>query len=245
MIVSNYIGKGGVLMKRWIVIVTIILIGLLSACSSEMNPNFEPTNISFNEDLFFSWNTMTFTDLTEYDILDQVGTPTEDYFIAYNNSGSNDLSENQLNAYRSTIALIVLLDQTTDFDIANLIEYSSAEFAEYLTEEDLSFSAIELLTFTALQDQMEHRTLRYVSLTKRDYIENRLERALTEEEVDALHDLQQLYAELKASHSTNYQITQDTFQQFLEALEGALNITLTVDEQANLEVAFDIIQELT
>lgn len=229
-------------MKRLLIVLTIIVFGLLSACADmDMDPMDDPIDISFDDKVYFSWNTMTFTDLSEYDILHQVGTPEIDYFIAYQNSGQEDLSDNQLDAYRRTIQSIVTLDQTTSFTISNLTVYTSGEFASYLEDNDLDVSAIELLTFAALQEQVEEREFRTVNLTKKEYIELRLERALTQEEVNGMNLLQELYIQLKAVHHSNFMISSGTFDQFLEEVDQELGTVFTIEEQTALEDAFAIL----
>jgi hypothetical protein len=234
-------------MKRWIVILTITLIGLLSGCSSgemDMDPDYEPTEIYFDDYVVFSWNTMTFTDVSEYDILYQIGTPVLDYFIAYNNAGLEGLSTNQLNAYQTTIESIVILDQSTSFRLADLDTYTSTEFVSFLTDAGIDISPTKLFTFATLQEQAETREFQSVRLTKREYIEDRLSRALTIEEVTALSSLQEYYVQLKAVEHSNYDISQDSFQQLLSEIEGELNTVLTSEEQTELETAYNIIQEL-
>lgn len=233
-------------MKRWITMFTIILIGLLSACSADMDqdPMNEPMDISFDETIYYSWNTMTFTNVPEYDILYHTGSPQTDYFIAYQNAASEELTENQQAAYQTTIDAIVILNQTTSFSIAEIETYSSGDFNTYLEDAGIDVSAAMLFTFVTLQQQAEENAYRYVRLTKKEYIELRLERDLTTEEEDALSLLQDYYVELTAIHQSSYLLTQDSFEALIDELTNELNEVLTIEEQDVLETAYNIIQEL-
>ena len=222
-------------MKKFITLVLLLL--FLTACSAQ-GPN---TQASFYQDLYFSKTTLTYTNLPYKDILFQVGTPLEDFFILYDAFYETPLSEQEKLNYQVFFGRLVEYVLASNVSYGAIIAYSSTELNEALSVYDIQLSLNDVVIFNQLKamiDEMD-QTKYSGSISKTLYLEKRLNLRLTRDAIEALDLLQQYYLEFHMDVTSNYFVSHNISDFFL--LIEDQGMTLSDSDKLTLQTAYDII----
>ena len=224
-------------MKK-ISIVLLLLLLFLSGCG-----NMSPYDKGPGIDLYYSIETLTYTN-TRYDhILYQTGKVETDFFILYEQYKNESLTEVEIEKYQTLIGHLLTYQQSSGKSFETILNETSESLITDLSALEITPTIDDIVLFNqikALIDEMKAND--YSGYIDRiTYIQTRLNRELTIEEQFAIEYLQDYYSRI-ASFDTNYLLT-DTFEVFIERIT-ALYGELDNETFNRLEVGFNIIKQL-
>lgn len=197
-------------------------------------------DVSFDSNLYYSELTYTFTNTSDFDILYETGNPVEDFLWLYDTYADNP-SEDEKAIYRTFILSLKQVAIAKNTKISTLFNLTSSELKTHYDDLDIPFGINEVVTFNSIKAQIEELKAAQVtpSITKKAYIEYRLNMTLSEKEIEALNFLQDVYNEFKMYHY-DFSIKVESFETF----QSLLGTTYTEIELDNLEVAYLLIQSI-
>lgn len=227
-------------MRKLGLLLLILFMFLLAGCSPQ-----EPLSeeVSIYEDLYWSFNSMNFTDTVQNDILFDVGSTFEDFVILHNHILGGSLSVQESDAYTQLLTLMDEVVSKAHVNFFTVSSYSSSELRDACQTYSILLTIDDIVTFNSYKEFIETIKDSTYYISKIDYINLRLSRTLTTTEIQSLDFLQGFYTQLIASNPSVL-LSEMTFQQLLVGLAVQLSYEPTVDEQARLEVAYDIIMLL-
>lgn len=245
------VNKGGVTMKKYLFLMLVVFVTLLSACAAQMDPDedYDPSDKEYGSSLttymVFQWGSLTYAPSNPSDILYGYTSPEYDYLYVI--SEEESFTEQKYDAYQSTFIKLVELDyRVGTFSLINLDQYTTDDIKELAEANDLEISAYDIFTVNAIQDDFTNYQLTnyYSRISKIEYIEQRLDTELSEEEIASLIYLQDVMNDLIYANEEImfYNIT--TFEQLLNHLERDISMVPNIDEKLLLEQAFNIMQQM-
>lgn len=226
-------------MKK-IISLSVGLIALLMLFGCAMAPQFE--EISFQGSLYYSGNTMTFTNTDPKDILYNTGNPADDFIILYRLLETNP-SESDLINYRNFMTKLYELSILKQLTMRELFSKTSADLKNLFESEGLVLTLNEIVLFNQVKSKIEsfESTGTAPRIGKTTYINQRLGIDLTREEIDALDLLQGIYLDFTRNHDPLLFQNYDT-----DAFITKLNAEMTLNETfiPKLRIAFEIVKSL-
>jgi hypothetical protein len=251
-------------MKRLICALSLIVVVLLSACaaadelSGECEDGYmlnyqnecvldsDPT-VSIKSSLTFNWDTMTFTDVVEYDIFFGSGSSSTDYLILRGETIEDELSDQQAGAYYDTLLILDEIEVELEFSYKLIDQTTVSEVYTYASTASIEVSTADVLTYNTIKSEVtsiKSTGTRYQSISKYDYVEQRLQLLLTQEDRDALDFLQDTMTDLYIHKEIIVSLDTITYQDLLDLLEDELEYIPPDDEAVLLERGVEIIQAL-
>ncbi|QWB95959.1 hypothetical protein KHQ89_00335 [Mycoplasmatota bacterium] len=225
--------------KLYLLTLLIISSMILFSCSAAMDA-YEPANVDSN--LIYSWYTLTYTDVDNFDIFYQAGDPIKDFVILHQRAFNERLDESELNAY---IELFNILDDIADAQsiyIGQTLNYSSTELNTYAKNIDLSLSINDIVTFNTFKDIKDSLETASIVIPKIDYYELRTNQSLTNEQYNNLELLQELFIELHQQLLLT-DISRYSFE-YIEEQSMLLYVPPTDEELMDIEEGYILIQLL-
>ena len=226
-------------MKKYLLILLFVLTFIISACSAyDENPD-----TSIYADLYFDMETLTYTHL-EGDILDGLSTPADDFFILYESYYGYAIKADDRPLYEAAISYLTIYQATENISYEALLNYSSKELNDALNGIGINLSIDhivifnELKAFSTLLIEEDFKS----SISKLDYLRIRLERPLSNVEINALIQLQNAYTTILYDMPT-YRLFDQDFQFFIDTL-SQLGRTYDEDTLVALELAYNLLLTL-
>lgn len=237
-------------MKKLTLLFYLFSLVFLVGCMAEMD---KPDDLEDSEDpsmssnIFYNWNTMTFTNTSQYNILYNTSNPSKDFKIVSETVNNMVLSDAKIEGYESTIVILDSYATYSGNDLSESLSYTSDELLTKTRAYDIEVNAMDIITYNALKVEIdlvkEKLGGNSFYMTKENYIEARIERDLTTSEVSALEYLQTKFFELQATKKP-FLIEDNSFEVLIAFLETELTFTPTEEERITLETAFNIIKSL-
>jgi len=229
--------------KLRLLILMLLSMFLLIGCSMEENV---PQDADIYGYLSYDWNSMTFTNLAQEDVLNQVGNPYDDFVILHQEIMDQSFTPAEEDAYASLLSNMTELSASEHISMATILAYSSAEFRDVLEIYSIQLTLDDIVTFNTLKSLVEeiktkmNDTVLYLS--KINYIGYRLSITLDDADVRALNMLQEYYTELVA-FDPSIQILNLTFEALMIEFEQ-IGFIPSIEVRTQIEFAFEIINDL-
>ncbi len=238
-------------MKKLTIMFLLLLVVLFSGCAmkDEMDPQddgivYDP---SMSEYMFYNWNTMTFSNTSQYDIMYKTENPVKDFLILREGVDDLMISEPQTEGYVVTLDILNTYAISSGNELSESLTYTSDELVSKTKAYNIEVNAMDIITYNALKVEIEdikdNLNGRSSYLTKEEYIEARIERTLTQDEIIALEYLQSKFMELQET-TAPFVIADNDFNDLLNHLATHLDYTPTEEQRSTLEIAFNIIKSL-
>lgn len=214
----------------------VLMVFLLHGCAA--GPMYG--DVSFDSNLYYSDLTYTFTNTSDFDILYETGDPVWDFLWLYDAYASNP-NEDEKAIYEAFILSLKQVSITKNVSISTLFNLTSSDLKAHYDDLDLPFGINEVVTFNTITAQIEALKAEQItpSITKKAYVEYRLNITLSDADIAALNFLQSVYNEFKMYHS-GFSIKDKTFETF----QSLLDQTYSETDLDALEAAYTIIQSI-
>lgn len=170
-------------------ILTLIASLILVSCAA----NSDMGNPQISDDIFYNWQTLTYTNLDTLDIFSQTSQPIDDIIILHQKAYDETLSQEAYDSYVDLFYLMQKLSIEENQAIGSYLYYSSSEFQETLTAYNLSATITDIFMFNALKD-LKDLTFDNI-VNKTDYYYLRTNYTLTNDDLFALNTLQDYIAD--------------------------------------------------
>ncbi|MCK5388086.1 MAG: hypothetical protein KAJ22_02275, partial [Candidatus Izimaplasma sp.] len=208
-------------MKKLLVLVTMIIIVLLAGCMADIEPAIEDSSIY--DYLKYSASSMSYINTPESDILYLINDTYSDFVILNRTIMNSNLSSEEQLAYKQLFSIMDDLSTNTTFRYRELDTYSSSDFNTLSNSSQITLTLGDIVTFNALKTLLPDikSTLENDSsaISKIYYIEYKLDRDLTNEEVISLDLLQEKYLELYYYDFQPFDFKQKTLEDLLFEFE--------------------------
>lgn len=231
-------------MKKIFLISILLLIVLLSGCASP-DQEEDTEKYTFNSVLPYNSSSLTFTKTSRGDMLYSSGSPSTDYVIMLNED--NELSQTERDAYVSLFVIIeVIAEGQMNFSYISLLSYTSQEFSDLASNAGIELTVSDIIMFNTLKTSLEELMLssHLTVITRQEYIEIRLDRDLTLDEISGLSLLQEKISEMQVYENEYFNFETETFETLLLQLENTITFVPTEVEETNLLLAFNIVKLL-
>ncbi|MFK5882949.1 MAG: hypothetical protein QM489_01265 [Candidatus Izemoplasma sp.] len=233
-------------MKKLLLSFMVGIIVVLSSCSADMDGiDDEPSIYGF---LKYDFNSMTYTNTPDTDILYQVDNTYNDFIIVLDRELSTPLTQVEKEAFMSLFNIIDQLVESTNLKQSDVLELSSSDFNTQLTNNSITLSVADLITFNSYKLIIEELKTAVnqndIHISKFDYIEETLEIHLNNDETDALDLLQSRYEELFNTTYQPFDFKNSSLNDLLVAFDEDLDYTPTDGELIRLEIAYDLLTQL-
>ena len=231
-------------------IILFILFGIfliLSGCSSK---DIDTTNIdiSLQDNIYYEFDSMSFTNTSEADILYLISDQYLDFkYVYYAISGKVLSSEEEL-AYQDLFIITKSLESDSNISLSTLLSYSSSEFNDAAEDISIILSLQDIVLFNSLKiimsDLEELTQANSYNLSRIGYIEYRLGINLTDLEILSLELLQEQFSELYLNTYEFFNIRENTFEDLLVRLNTDLNYVPSESDSTKLETAYSLIEDI-
>lgn len=205
-------------MKKYILSSMMILVVFLIIGCSAYDPMTE--DISIYDDLTFSFETLTYTETSERDILYHIGHPSFDFIMLYEKNNPDILSEADQLLYQGLLETLYDLSILSAQSIRETLLLSSSELRVLYEVYDQSIGLSDIVIFNNIKSiltDLETSNDIDLSLSKISYINMRLSISLTSENISALENLQNYHQSFEYYDMSVY-INDETFDTWLEKL---------------------------
>lgn len=231
-------------MRKFLLVTMLLIVALLSGCSQSDDAGFDDY-LSFDSILVYRSSTLTFINTDQSNVLYGTGNVPIDYMINAEYSKEFTLSEKE--AYVSILAILDEIDTTfTSFSYTLIPSYTSKDIEQYAVNTGIELTITDIITFNKIKTEMKvqidsnHVTI----LTKQKYVELRIGRELTPDELEGFNILQEHYYGLVMSSGIGYSFETNTFDELLELFNDEINYVPSQEVQVKLESAYLIIHSL-
>lgn len=233
-------------MKKILMLFLFFVLLFLTACSSQETSHIP---ISIHDHLRFSYASMTYTDTREYDILFEVGNPSKDFIILYNYTQAEALTIEEVSSIDEISVVLTSVSIASAITYSSLLELPSQDFNELAASHSITLTLSEIVAFNEMKTKISvlknSLTTNGYLISKIDYIENRIDRQLTTEEITSLELLQDYFYRLNYPQ-INYTLNSSAgLNYFSEAIQTITVDPPTVIELSQLELAYAIIELLS
>ena len=220
----------------------LMMMFLFIGCAMEENI---PQEASIYGSLNYDWDSMTFTKISQEDILNHVGNPFDDFVILHEKVTGEALTVAELEGYEGLFSILDQLSESSNATLSTILAYSSLEFRSSLDIYSIQLTLNDIVLFNMLQSLVEDIKAEIDGvyyLSKINYIEKRLSIDLSEDDIDGLDYLQDYYSEL-VEFNPSVQITLLTFEELMGEFEN-MGYIPTAEVRTKLESAHQIIIDL-
>jgi len=197
--------------------------------------------------LSYDWNSMTFSNLSSEDIMNQVGNPYDDFVILHQEIIGQSFTPAEEDAYQSLFSIMVELSTLKHISTGMVLTYSSADFRYETDLYSIQLTLDDIVIFNALKSIAEEIKVKMSDsvfyLSKIDYIEMRLSVSLDRNDIEALDLLQQNYIEL-VTYDPSVQIHNLTFEGLMVEFEQ-IGFVPSIEVRTQIETAYQIIMDLS
>lgn len=218
-------------MKKIWLLITLITLSFLSACAAMEDPNPDPDP---GNSEYFMFVKDEFDFRFHYtDMYAGINYQHSDFFFVFDSYLKDTLSQTEINSLQT----LFLALQETPIRMSILMNQDLESFKTTLEAYDVDPTPELLLTFNLLKEL--YQTLPdIVQVDKLDFIEYRLDRELTQEEVQSLETLEH-YFNILNEQSGDYPIEDGLLSIFLMALE--LETDLTQEEKDQITIGYNLV----
>jgi len=221
----------------------LLMMFLFIGCAMEENV---PQEISIYASLNYDWDSMTFTNISSDDILNQVGNPFDDFAILHEGVTGEAFTVAEFEGYEDLFSMLTQLSNSSGVSIGTILTYSSAELKDRLAPySSIQLTLNDIVTFNTLKSLIEEMKVEIDGLyylSKINYIEKRLSIDLSQYDIHVLEYLQDYYSEL-VSFNPSIQIANLTFEELMVEFES-IGYIPNVEARTQLENAYEIITSL-
>lgn len=226
--------------KIKLLIIGLLLSILLASCAAQ-DLGIDDTDIYGN--LSYDFVTMSYTNRSSYDMLNQMGNAFDDFSILHEDVLGTPLTSSDSILYENLLSKLQSLSKKSSEHMVTIISYSSQELKEAFETYGYTMTIDDIVSFNALKsliDEIKTTLDQSKSLiSKIDYIAYYTKTELTEYDVDDLDYLQKLYHEF---HQINpkFKLYEHTYNEFIDELESA-QFTLSEMNISQVERAYQFI----
>jgi hypothetical protein len=221
----------------------LLMMFLFIGCAMEENV---PQEISLYASLKYDWESMTFTQITQYDILNHVGNPFDDFVILHEEVTGEAFTVAEFEGYEDLFSMLTQLSNSSGVAIGTILTYSSQELKDRLAPySSIQLTLNDIVTFNTLKSLIEEMKAEIDGsyyLSKINYIEKRLSIDLSDYDIHVLEYLQDYYSEL-VTFNPSVQIALLTFEELMIEFES-IGYIPNVEARTQLESAHQIIIDL-
>ena len=185
-------------MKK-IISILILITGLflLHGCSAESPWTEEVTIYS---DLYYDFDSMTYTQTESNDILYRTGNPFDDFIILYLKTGHEAFTAQEMIAYENLFSLLTDATENSSLTVGILLTYSSSELRDLCEQKAIETTLDDIVAFNNIKQIVEDLKTTLTStdliIPKITYIEQRLDISLDDTTIEALDITQYTFNEL-------------------------------------------------
>ena len=233
-------------MKKYLLLLSLLLVILLTSCGSadmhDPDETNEPKTVySFNID------TLSFIDDDTYDILNGYSNNHTDFMYALNTISNDNITETEIAAFEHLLTVFDELSIKGKKSYSQILTYSNKDLQDMCEAYNVTLEPIDIFTFNLLKSYQENKTdykFYNVTMLKNDYIEMRLNREISIEESTALDELQKLHTSYYSTTYSTFTLKTFTFDTLMKEYTDNISYNPTEEELAQLEIAFNILIEL-
>lgn len=185
-------------MKKIIsILILITSLFLFYGCAAE-SPWTE--GVTIYSDLYFDFDSMTYTQTESNDMLYRTGNPFDDFIILYLKTGHEAFSTQEMIAYENLFLLLIEATQNNSLSVGTLLTYSSSELRDLFELKDIEITLDDIVAFNNIKQIVEDLKSTLAStdliIPKITYIEERLDISLDDTMIEALDTTQYTFNEL-------------------------------------------------
>lgn len=231
-------------MRKIKIICAMAIMLLLVGCAS-MDVITDDTNVYGN--IEYNWSTMIFTDIDQADIFYQTGNSFVDFVILHQQVMEEPFIPAEGIAYLQLFTIMNQVIENSAVNYSMISGYTSAELKNVCNTYSIAITLADIITFNAyksliieIKDTIGDN--RFV-ISKLNYLELRLNRSLTNDEISSLVLLQEKFLDLN-QHYVFVPLLEHSFDDLLLAFQNQIFYVPTEQELIKLEVAYHLINDL-
>ncbi len=197
---------------------------------------------------------MTYTNTEPIDILYKIGNPMDDFSIFYLATEGEQMPVEKSEIVNEILPVLTYLNEESGYSFTSLFNRSSEELNSLAISKSITLTLTQIVAFNEMKlfisELQSNISSQAYSIGKIDYIELRLDRTLTQEEIDAL-ELLQLYYPRSSLVEYTTTITGNSLYSgsSYSGVESAFVVIVpdppTEEELAIMEVAYDLLAALS
>lgn len=178
--------------KLSLLLMSLAMIFLLMSCAMEDITLSEPDMYG---NLTYSFNTLTFTETSQSDILYKTGNPLDDYLILCHNYGIY-FDETNVTIYEALFTKLMNLSELSFVSLGDIFTYSTEELQTILNGYSIELSLNDVVIFNDIKstlNTMKESDQTYLVISKLTYFEQRFSIPLNEDSIANLNLLQEYF----------------------------------------------------
>ena len=219
-------------MKKYLLILLVFLVTILSACSAEAD-HYEELN--FQSELVFNFETGTFNNTPDDFFMNGIYDYQKEFYLLYSIAKSKgivteDLTENEVTAFNNFFEKLEILNKHN----TEIFILDSTRLKELFEANSIEVEAIDIFTFNAIKNVFDTINTEQFHITKRVLIELIIERELTIIEVEAINYFYDLSSEMYNDNLLDYSL-----EEVINLIENHFG-SLTLEDQTKIEIAYNI-----
>ncbi len=222
-------------MKKRLLVLLILLL-VLTGCAG-----YQPKDGQIQPNLYFSETSLTYTETPRNDIFYQIGNIETDFFILYQVYRGYPLEQSAKDNYHLLLSYLKLYQSLNATSYTEILNYTSKELNDALDSIDVTPSITDVVVFNEIKTFVQELKSNQYSgeISKNLYIELRLGRTLTQDEIASLEVLQYYY---QKSYEFNQQLLfEQSFDSFFETI-STLDQSVDDSLKNTLMLSYDLLQ---
>mgnify|MGYP006883077800 CR=1 FL=1 len=234
-------------MKKYLLLLSLLLVILLSACgAADQEPHEDEIKdpVAVYE---FNIKTLSFIEDDTYDILSGYSDNHTDFLYALNTIQNESITDTEIAAFDHLLTVFDELEEKGKKSYPQILTYSNKELQEMCESYGVTLEPIDIFTFNLLKSYQENITeykFYNVNISRNDYIEMRLDRDISTDEIYALNQLQMLHTGYYASSYTTFSIDTYSFSELIDKYSKQTSIAFSEEMLAVVEIAYNILVEM-
>lgn len=235
-------------MKRIVLLLIIPLIMLLFGCAmKEEQPFDDDIDVSINDQVYYSYSTLSFMNTSSYDIFYNTGNASDDFLILLDElSEKASLSTEEIDAYIALFEKVDEISSKTNDLPGDLLYLSLADFKTIAERYDIEVTLSDIFTYNSvasmINDLQVANNNKNVFMSKIEYVETRLGRNLTPSEIEDLRFLQESIVSLAYDY-IHINVSILSLSELLSEFEQYYG-ELPTNDIDSITVAYNIVSEL-
>lgn len=228
----------------------LLLLFYVIGCSSANPTTLNETSIY--DPLTFNFSSMTYTNTSYSDVLFGIGNPMDDFSILYKVSQGTEMPQEDYVVVEEILPVLADIKKESNYSFTYLMTMSSEDLNSLALENTIILTLTEIVAFnemkTILEDLKSSLVTEDYSISKITYLELRVDRELTNEEVEALILIQKYFPKT-AIATTTTTTSESVF--YYNAYSGVsselMDITPappTEEELVKMEIAYNLLESL-
>jgi len=219
--------------KKWLIALPIVML-VISSCAMSSNE----IALEFNDQLTYSWDTLSIDDVSSFDLMSFVVNDYDDYQLAIATLVS---PEDYPDGLVELLDKLEIIGETATQTLDLLVGLSSSQLNDLCETHAITLTIDDIVRFNDFKAFTASQT-DDVRLEKQAIIEARIDRPLTSQEVIGFDSIQTYLNYIHNNyHTIPYPLNTVTYQTFEDYLVSR-SYTLTTETKAAMEAAFDVFE---